>query len=60
MGWLQLSLETCPHMFRQYITAAVYRDTVVQQHVAPSFHARRLMTGFQKNNARLHIRHESL
>ena len=54
MEWLQLSLETCPHMFRQYITAAVYSDKVVQQHVAPSFHARRQLTVFQKNNARLH------
>ena len=35
MGWLQLPLETRSHMFRQYITATVYSDKVVQQHVAP-------------------------
>ena len=54
MEWLQLPLETRSHMFRQYITAAVYSDKVVQQHVAPSFHARRQLTVFQKDNARPH------
>lgn len=55
MEWLQLPPETRSHiMFRQYITAAVYRDKVVQQHVASSFHARRQLTVFQKNNARPH------
>ena len=48
------------HVFRQRVTAIVYRDQVLKQHLAPLFHAQRQLRIFQQDNARPHTARVSM